>query len=54
MSDDPQNGNLTGDEAVLASEVRYRSLFESAQDGILILDADIRCPRWCCSILSSR
>jgi PAS domain S-box-containing protein len=27
-------------EALLASEVRYRRLFESAKDGILILDAD--------------
>ena len=28
------------EEALVASEVRYRSLFETAQDGILILDAD--------------
>ena len=28
------------EEAVLASEVRYRRLFESAKDGILILDAE--------------
>ena len=27
-------------EAIFASEVRYRRLFEAAQDGILILDAD--------------
>jgi PAS domain S-box-containing protein len=27
-------------EALLASEVRYRRLFEAAQDGILILDAE--------------
>jgi PAS domain S-box-containing protein len=27
-------------EAILASELRYRRLFETAQDGILILDAD--------------
>ncbi|MDO8836343.1 MAG: PAS domain S-box protein [Vicinamibacterales bacterium] len=29
-----------GEEAVLASELRYRRLFESARDGILILDAE--------------
>jgi PAS domain S-box-containing protein len=29
-----------GEEALVASEVRYRRLFETAQDGILILDAD--------------
>jgi PAS domain S-box-containing protein len=40
MSSDPQYGNFTGNEALVASEVSYRSLFESAQDGILILDAD--------------
>ncbi len=28
------------EEALLASETRYRSLFEAAKDGILILDAD--------------
>lgn len=27
-------------QAILASEIRYRRLFETAQDGILILDAD--------------
>src|SRR6202030_4185334 len=27
-------------EAIRASELRYRRLFETAQDGILILDAD--------------
>jgi PAS domain S-box-containing protein len=32
----PQNGQ----EALQASELRYRRLFESAKDGILILDAD--------------
>ena len=29
-----------GVQAILASELRYRRLFETAQDGILILDAD--------------
>jgi PAS domain S-box-containing protein len=29
-----------GVQAILASEIRYRRLFETAQDGILILDAD--------------
>ncbi len=29
-------------EDLLASEVRYRRLFESARDGILILDAESR------------
>ena len=28
------------EEAQVASEIRYRRLFETAQDGILILDAD--------------
>ena len=27
--------------ALVASEIRYRRLFESAKDGILILDADL-------------
>ena len=48
----PQNGNFRPNwhallaeskqagEALRASEVRYRRLFETAQDGILILDAD--------------
>jgi PAS domain S-box-containing protein len=31
---------LRGVQAILASEVRYRRLFETAQDGILILDAE--------------
>ena len=29
-----------GDDALKASEMRYRRLFETAQDGILILNAD--------------
>ena len=29
-----------GEEALRASEIRYRRLFETAQDGILILDAE--------------
>jgi len=28
------------EQAIRASELRYRRLFETAQDGILILDAD--------------
>ncbi len=31
---------LRGVQAILASEIRYRRLFETAQDGIIILDAD--------------
>ena len=33
----PEGGN---EEALRTSELRYRRLFESAKDGILILDAD--------------
>ena len=33
-------GNTKKNEALKDSEVRYRRLFETAQDGILILDAD--------------
>jgi len=32
--------NIPSEEALAASELRYRRLFESAKDGILILDAD--------------
>lgn len=32
--------NGTGDDSLRASEVRYRRLFETAKDGILLLDAD--------------
>ena len=35
-----QNGENYWTEAVRLSELRYRRLFETAQDGILILDAD--------------
>ena len=40
-----QNANMNGDEArteqaLRASELRYRRLFEAAKDGILILDVD--------------
>ncbi len=43
MSTNHQNGNGTAkatrtEQALLASELRYRRLFEAAQDGILILD----------------
>ena len=45
MNSEHQNGNLTGngtqtEQALRASELSYRRLFEAAQDGILILDAD--------------
>ncbi len=35
-----QNGENYGADAVRLSELRYRRLFETAQDGILILDAN--------------
>jgi PAS domain S-box-containing protein len=35
-----RNDKLLADQALLASEVQYRRLFESAQDGILIVDAE--------------
>jgi PAS domain S-box-containing protein len=35
-----QNGENNWTEALRLSELRYRRLFETAQDGILILDAD--------------
>jgi PAS domain S-box-containing protein len=36
-----QAGRMAGDEtALIASEMRYRRLFETAKDGILILDAE--------------
>jgi PAS domain S-box-containing protein len=35
-----ENGEMTSNNALIASEVRYRRLFESAKDGILILDAE--------------
>jgi PAS domain S-box-containing protein len=45
MSGEHQNGKVTGnraqvEQALRASELRYRRLFETAQDGILILDAE--------------
>ena len=45
MSNDSGNGNATGngmhtEQKLSASELRYRRLFEAAQDGILILDVD--------------
>lgn len=41
MKNDPANTNETPNIAELkTSELRYRRLFEAAQDGILILDAD--------------
>jgi PAS domain S-box-containing protein len=35
-----QNRNIKGDEALRASELNYRRLFEAAEDGILILDVE--------------
>jgi len=40
MGNDHQNGNVFGNEALRVSELSYRRLFETAQDGILILDAE--------------
>ncbi len=40
MKNDHQNENVTGNEALRASELSYRRLFETAKDGILILDVD--------------
>jgi PAS domain S-box-containing protein len=40
MSTDYQNGKRSGNEALRASELSYRRLFEAARDGILILDVD--------------
>jgi PAS domain S-box-containing protein len=40
MKGDHQNENATGNEALRASELSYRRLFEAAKDGILILEAD--------------
>jgi len=34
-----QEAEIRGEEAVRASELRYRRLFETAQDGIIVLDA---------------
>ncbi|MDD5472513.1 MAG: PAS domain S-box protein [Candidatus Methanoperedens sp.] len=36
----PEKGRRRADEALQVSETRYRRLFETAQDGILLLDAD--------------
>ena len=35
-----EQAEARGEQAIRASELRYRRLFETAQDGILILDAD--------------
>jgi PAS domain S-box-containing protein len=45
MNNEHQNENVTGTETpteqvLRASELNYRRLFETAQDGILILDAE--------------
>jgi len=39
IKDDPELERKDADDALRASEARYRRLFETAQDGILILDA---------------
>ena len=36
-----RNDKVLADEALIASEAQYRRLFESAQDGILIVDAEM-------------
>ncbi len=36
----PEKGRKLADEALQDSETRYRRLFETARDGILLLDAD--------------
>jgi len=38
LKDDPASERKRAEEALCASEARYRRLFETAQDGILILD----------------
>ncbi|MDO8727460.1 MAG: PAS domain S-box protein, partial [Candidatus Methanoperedens sp.] len=38
--DKPEKGRLRAEEALQVSQTRYRRLFETAQDGILLLDAD--------------
>ena len=48
MASDSHNGNVTGngaraEQALRASELSYRRLFESAKDGILILDFATGC-----------
>ena len=35
-----EQAEARSEQAILASELRYRRLFETAQDGIIILDAD--------------
>jgi len=40
MHDNADHGATRTREQVIASEVRYRRLFETAKDGILLLDAD--------------
>jgi PAS domain S-box-containing protein len=45
MGEDHQNGNVAGnatsaEQALRASELSYRRLFEAAKDGILILEVD--------------
>jgi PAS domain S-box-containing protein len=37
---DARNDKLLAEQALIASEAQYRRLFESAQDGILIVDAE--------------
>jgi PAS domain S-box-containing protein len=40
LDQEARNKKLLADQALIASEAQYRRLFESAQDGILIVDAE--------------
>jgi PAS domain S-box-containing protein len=40
LDQEARNNKLLADQALIASEAQYRRLFESAQDGILIVDAE--------------
>lgn len=40
MTEQLDHGSLIYDESVRTSEIRYRRLFETAQDAIFILDGD--------------
>jgi PAS domain S-box-containing protein len=40
LDQEAHNKKLVADQALIASEAQYRRLFESAQDGILIVDAE--------------
>ena len=40
QNSDKQNPKSSSKDTLVASEIRYRRLFESTKDGILILDAE--------------